>query len=56
MEEICGKKPGTKLYVYGDYVYNKDSRNPYILRCNTRRSSKCSGTLKVDEDGKIHLV
>lgn len=56
MEEICGKKPGTKIYVYDDYAYNKDSRNPHILRCNTRRSSKCSGTLKVDEDGKIHLV
>jgi hypothetical protein len=56
MEEINGKKPGTIIYVYDDYIYNKDSRNPKILRCNTRRSSKCPGTLKVDEDGKIHLV
>ncbi|XP_070168539.1 uncharacterized protein [Polyergus mexicanus] len=56
MEEICGNKTGTIIYVYNDYTYNKDSRNPNILRCNTRRSSKCSGTLKVDKDGKIHLV
>lgn len=56
MEEICGKKSGTKIYVYDNYSYNKDSRNPNILRCNTRRSSKCSGTLKIDKDGRIHLV
>ncbi|XP_070519757.1 uncharacterized protein [Cardiocondyla obscurior] len=56
MEEICGKKPGTKIYVYRGYAYNKDSRNSSILRCNTRRSSKCSGTLKVNEDGQICLV
>ena len=56
MEEINGKRPGTIIYVYDDYTYNKNSRNPNILRCNTRRSSKCSGTLKVDVNGKIHLV
>ncbi|XP_071653610.1 uncharacterized protein [Temnothorax longispinosus] len=56
MEEICGKKPGTTIYVYNDYTYNKDSRNPNILRCNTRRSSKCSGTLKIDNNGEVRLV
>ena len=56
MEEILGKKPGTKVFVYNNYTYNKDSRNPNILRCSTRRSSKCSGTLKVDENGKISLI
>lgn len=55
MEEIYGKKPGTILYVYDDYTY-KDSRNSNILRYNTRRSSKCPGTLKIEKDGKIHLV
>ncbi|XP_067217031.1 uncharacterized protein [Linepithema humile] len=56
MEEINGRKSGTIIYVYDDYTYNKDSRNPNILRCNTRRSTNCFGTLKVDKDGKIHLV
>lgn len=56
MEEICGKKPCTKIFVYDDYTYNKDSRNSNILRCSTRRSSKCCGNLKVDENGKIHLI
>ncbi|XP_071575450.1 uncharacterized protein [Temnothorax nylanderi] len=56
MEEICGKKPGSIIYVYDDYTYNKDSRNTNILRCNTRRSTKCPGTLKIDKDGKIHIV
>ncbi|XP_071652266.1 uncharacterized protein [Temnothorax longispinosus] len=56
MEEICEKNPGTTIYVYNDYTYNKDSRNPNILRCNTRRSSKCSGTLKIDNNGEVRLV
>lgn len=56
MEEINGKKSGTIIYVYDDYTYNKDSRNANILRCNTRRSSNCFGALKVDKDGKVHLV
>ncbi|XP_032687590.1 uncharacterized protein LOC116851866 [Odontomachus brunneus] len=56
MEQICGKKPGTKIYVYDDYSYNKDSRNTNILRCNTRRSSNCSGALRIDNDGKIHVT
>ncbi|KYN02586.1 hypothetical protein ALC62_06586 [Cyphomyrmex costatus] len=56
MEEVCGRKPSTKLYFYYGYTYYKDSRNTNILRCNTRRSTQCSGTLKVHENGKIHLV
>jgi len=56
MEKICGKRPGTIIYVYNDFTYNEDSRNPNILRCNTRRSSKCPGTLKIDKDGKVHLL
>lgn len=56
MEEISGKKSDTIIYIYEDYTYNKDSRNMNILRCNTRRSSKCPGTVKIDKDGKIHLV
>ncbi|KYN18196.1 hypothetical protein ALC57_09498 [Trachymyrmex cornetzi] len=56
MEEICGRKPNTKLYFYDGYTYYKDSRNTNILRCNTRRSSLCSGILKVHNNGQIHLV
>lgn len=56
MDEICGKRPGTTIYVYDDYTYNKDCRNTNILRCNTRRSSKCPGTLTVDENGEIKLI
>lgn len=56
MEKMCGRKPGTTIYVYDDYTYNKDSRNSNIFRCNTRRSSNCSGTLKIDTNGKIHVI
>jgi len=56
MEKICGKRPGTIIYVHNDFTYNKDSRNLNILQCNTRRSSKCPGTLKIDKDGKVHLL
>ncbi|XP_071568435.1 uncharacterized protein [Temnothorax nylanderi] len=55
MEEICGKQPGTTLYVYDDYSYNKDSRNQNILRCSTRRSSKCPGAINLEND-QIRLV
>lgn len=43
------------MFTY-DYTYNKDSRNTNILRCNTRRSSKCPSTLKVDKNSKVHVV
>lgn len=56
MEEINGKQPGTTVYVYNDYTYNKDSRNKNILRCSTRRSSKCPGTIYIDKDSKIHFI
>lgn len=56
MNEICGKKPGTIIYVYDNYTYNKDCRNTNILRYNTRRTSKCPGTLKVDENGEMKLI
>jgi len=56
MEEILGKQPGTTSYVYKNYTYNKDSRNKNILRCSTRRSSKCSGTVYIDKHDKIHIM
>lgn len=56
MDEICGKQPGTTVYVYNNYTYNQDCRNKKILRCSTRRSSKCSGTISIDNDGEIHLI
>lgn len=55
MNKIPGKQPGTTVYVYNDYTYNKDSRNNYILRCSTRRSSRCPGTIIIDKNGEIHL-
>lgn len=56
MEEILGKQPGTTSYVYKNYTYNKDSRNKNILRCSTRRSSKCPGTVYIDKHDKIHIM
>lgn len=55
MDEIPGKHPGTTVYVYNDYTYNKDSRNNHILRCSTRRSSRCPGTIIIDKNGEIRL-
>lgn len=55
MEEIPGKQLGTTVYVYNDYTYNKDSRNKHILRCSTRRSSRCPGTIIINKDGEICL-
>nr|XP_012231364.1 PREDICTED: uncharacterized protein LOC105677363 [Linepithema humile] len=55
MNKIPGKQPGTTVYVYNDYTYNKDSRNNHILRCSTRRSSRCPGTIIIDKNGEIHL-
>lgn len=56
MEQICGKQPGTTIYVYDDYTYNKDSRNHNILRCSTRRSSKCPAIVNLENNGQIRLV
>ncbi|XP_011860151.1 PREDICTED: uncharacterized protein LOC105557506 isoform X2 [Vollenhovia emeryi] len=56
MQEIRGKQPGTTVYVYNDFTYNQDVRNKKILRCSTRRCSKCPGTIYIDNDGKIHLL
>lgn len=50
MQIVPGKKKGSLLYVYDDYLYYMDSRYNNVFRCNTRRTTKCSGSVAFQDN------
>lgn len=46
MEIIEGKRNGSQLYVYNNYIYCRDNRYDYTYRCSKRRTEKCSAVLR----------
>ena len=49
MDEVPGKRRGTRKYIYAGYVYHLDtaSAENNIYRCSTRSTSRCTGTARV---------
>ncbi|XP_070518816.1 uncharacterized protein [Cardiocondyla obscurior] len=55
MKVISGKKSGTYNYVYDNYLYCLDGRYDNVYRCNSRKSTKCSGCVVV-QDNNVKVV
>lgn len=55
MEIIPGRKMGTHIYIYDDYLYCMDSRYDNVFRCNSRKSTKCPGNV-VLQDNNIKVL
>lgn len=56
MEMFRGKKEGTQIYMYDDYLYSIDSRYDNVFRCNTRRTTKCPGSCIVHNNNNVEVV
>lgn len=50
MQVVPGTKKGSFLYVYDDYLYYMDNRYDNVFRCNTRRTTKCSGSAVLQDN------
>jgi len=50
MEIIEGKRKGSQLYVYNNYIYYADKRYNNIYRCSKRKSEKCPAVLNKEGD------
>lgn len=55
MQVLPGKRKGTYVYAYDDYLYTMDNRYINVCRCNIRRTSKCPGVIFKDNNG-IHIL
>ncbi|XP_071634796.1 uncharacterized protein [Temnothorax longispinosus] len=55
MQVFPGRKKGTSIYVYDDYVYYWDKRYENVFRCNTRRITKCRGWA-ILQDNTVNVV
>lgn len=56
MQVIPGRRKETFIYIYDDYVYNVDCRYDNIFRCNTRRTTKCRGSVILQHDNSVHVL
>jgi len=50
MQVVPGRKKGSFLYVYDDYLYYMDNRYDNVFRCSTRRTTKCSGSAVLQDN------
>lgn len=55
MQVLPGKRKGSHVYTYDDYLYTMDNRYNNVYRCNIRRSSKCPGVIFQDNNG-MHIL
>lgn len=56
MNVFPGRKQGTHIYVYDDYLYSVDSRYENVFRCNSRRTTRCPGSVSLQEDNNVILL
>jgi hypothetical protein len=55
MQILPGRKKGSNIYVYDDYLYSKDNRYDNVFRCNTRKTTQCPGYVVVQDNIVIIL-
>lgn len=56
MQVLPGRRQGTHVYVYDDYLYYMDSRYENVFRCNSRRTTKCPGYIVLQENNNVTLL
>lgn len=55
MEVLPGTKKNSSIYVYVDYTYIKDSRYDNVFRCRSRQTTKCRGSVMLDNN-IVHVL
>lgn len=56
MEVLPGRQKNTKIYLYDDYLYHRDSRYDNIFRCSGRRTYKCRGSVMLLDNNNVHVL
>ena len=58
MEEVSGKRRGTRKFIHAGYGYHLDSTSAgnNIYRCCTRSTLRCTGTARVLGGNQVEVV
>lgn len=55
MQVLPGRKKGSNIYVYDDYLYCIDNRYDNVFRCNIRKTTKCPGYV-IQDNNRVNML